>query len=121
VPGLRFVGVHIHIGSQITTPEPLRRAATTLVTLALELVDDGVPLRHIDIGGGLGIAYDGRPTMSQREYLTAAILPELRRGGIPVVLEPGRACSVTPAPLFPASSTSRPTRMDGASRSSMPG
>jgi len=89
-PGLTFVGVHIHIGSQITTPEPLRRAAATLVTLALELRDDGVPLRHIDIGGGLGIAYDGRPTMTSREYADA-ILPELRRGGIPVVLEPGRA------------------------------
>jgi diaminopimelate decarboxylase len=90
VPGLRFVGVHIHIGSQITTPEPVRRAAETLVTLALQLRDDGVPLRHIDIGGGLGIAYDGRQTMTPRDY-AAVILPELRRCGIPVVLEPGRA------------------------------
>src|SRR6187401_1757284 len=64
VPGLRFVGVHIHIGSQITTPEPLRRAAATLVGLALDLLDDGVPLRHLDIGGGLGIAYEGRQTMT---------------------------------------------------------
>jgi diaminopimelate decarboxylase len=90
VRGLRFVGVHMHIGSQITTPDPLRRAATTLVTLARELRDDGVDLRHVDIGGGLGIAYDGRATMTPREY-AAAILPELQRAGIPVVLEPGRA------------------------------
>jgi len=90
VPGLRFVGVHIHIGSQITTPEPLRRAAATLVGLALDLLDDGVPLRHLDIGGGLGIAYEGRQTMTPDQY-AAAILPELRRVGIPVVLEPGRA------------------------------
>ena len=50
-PGLRFVGVHIHIGSQITTAQPLHRAATALTTLALELRDDGVPLEHVDLGG----------------------------------------------------------------------
>ena len=90
VEALCFVGVHIHIGSQITTPEPLRRAAATLVDLALELKADGFSLRHVDVGGGLGIAYDGREVMTAQEY-AAAILPELRRGGIPVVLEPGRA------------------------------
>ncbi len=88
--GLRFVGVHIHIGSQITTPEPLRRAAHALVTLAMELREDGVPLEHVDLGGGLGIAYEGRPMITAAEY-AAAVLPELRRAGIPVVLEPGRA------------------------------
>ena len=88
--GLRFAGVHVHIGSQITTAEPLRRAANVLVTLALELRDDGVPLEHVDLGGGLGIAYEGRPMITADEY-AAAVLPELRRAGIPVVLEPGRA------------------------------
>jgi diaminopimelate decarboxylase len=90
VRGLRFAGVHIHIGSQITTPEPVRRAAETLVDLAIQLRDDGVPLRHVDIGGGLGITYDGRQIMSPAEY-AAAIMPELRRCRIPVILEPGRA------------------------------
>jgi diaminopimelate decarboxylase len=88
--GLRFAGVHIHIGSQITTAEPLRRAAEALTTLALELRDDGVPLEHVDLGGGLGIPYEGRPMISAAEY-AAAVIPELRRAGIPVVLEPGRA------------------------------
>jgi diaminopimelate decarboxylase len=88
--GLTFVGVHIHIGSQITTAEPLQRAANTLVTLALALRDDGVALEHVDLGGGLGIAYEGRPMITAAEY-AAAVLPELRRAGIPVVLEPGRA------------------------------
>ncbi|HZJ31552.1 MAG TPA: diaminopimelate decarboxylase [Vicinamibacterales bacterium] len=87
---LQFVGVHLHIGSQITTAEPLRRAAATLTTLALELRDDGVPLEHVDLGGGLGIAYEGRPMITPAEY-AAAVLPELRRANIPVVLEPGRA------------------------------
>ncbi|HKP66489.1 MAG TPA: diaminopimelate decarboxylase [Casimicrobiaceae bacterium] len=90
VKSLQFVGVHVHIGSQITTAEPLRRAAATLTTLALELRDDGVPLEHVDLGGGLGIAYEGRPMIAPSEY-AAAVLPELRRANIPVVLEPGRA------------------------------
>lgn len=90
VDSLRFVGVHIHIGSQITTAEPLRRAAAALTSLALELREDGVPLEHVDLGGGLGIAYEGRPMITPAEY-AAAVLPELRRAHIPVVLEPGRA------------------------------
>jgi diaminopimelate decarboxylase len=90
VAGLRFVGVHVHIGSQITSAEPLHRAAGTLVALALTLRDDGVPLEHVDLGGGLGIAYDRRPTLTPAEY-AGAVLPVLRRCGLPVVLEPGRS------------------------------
>jgi diaminopimelate decarboxylase len=88
--GLRFAGVHIHIGSQITTAEPLRGAAEALVSLALELRDDGFALEHVDLGGGLGIPYEGRTMITAAEY-AAAVIPELRRCGIPVVLEPGRA------------------------------
>lgn len=88
--GLCFVGVHIHIGSQITTEEPLRRAAHALVSLALELRDDGFALEHVDLGGGLGIPYEGRAMITPSEY-AAAVIPELRRVGTPVVLEPGRA------------------------------
>jgi diaminopimelate decarboxylase len=88
--GLRFVGVHIHIGSQITTAEPLRRAADALASLAIELLGDGVPLEHVDLGGGLGIAYEGRAMITAAAY-AAAVLPDLRRASIPVVLEPGRA------------------------------
>ncbi|HTI44567.1 MAG TPA: diaminopimelate decarboxylase [Vicinamibacterales bacterium] len=87
---LQFVGVHIHIGSQITTLDPLRRAAETLVSLALELRDDGFALEHVDLGGGLGIAYEGRPIIDPVDY-AAAVIPELRRIDLPVVLEPGRA------------------------------
>jgi diaminopimelate decarboxylase len=90
LPGLRVVGVHIHIGSQITTAEPLQRAARALVDLARALRDDGFALEHVDLGGGLGIAYEGRPMITPAEY-ASAVLPELRRAGIPVVLEPGRA------------------------------
>ena len=87
---LKFVGVHIHIGSQITSVEPLARAARSLVTLARELCEDGFTLEHVDLGGGLGIGYEGRPLLTPSDY-AAAVLPELRAIGIPVVLEPGRA------------------------------
>jgi diaminopimelate decarboxylase len=90
VSGLEFVGVHVHIGSQITTADPLARAARTLVSLARELCADGFALEHADLGGGLGIGYEGHPLLTPHEY-AAAVLPELRRIGIPVVLEPGRA------------------------------
>jgi diaminopimelate decarboxylase len=88
--GLHFVGVHVHIGSQITTSEPLRRAAEALVSLALDLTEDGFQLEHIDLGGGLGISYEGPDIISPAEY-AAIVMPELRRIGLPVVLEPGRA------------------------------
>src|SRR4030095_16268388 len=88
--GLQFVGVHVHSASQITTSEPLRRAAEALVSLALDLVEDGFQLEHIDLGGGLGISYEGGVIISPDDY-AAIVLPELRRIGLPVVLEPGRA------------------------------
>jgi diaminopimelate decarboxylase len=88
--GLKFVGVHIHIGSQITTAEPLQRAANALVSLAMDLREDGFVLEHVDLGGGLGISYEGRPMITPEEY-ASAVLPELLRLGVPVVLEPGRS------------------------------
>ena len=77
-------------GSHITTSEPLARAAEVLSSLALELRDDGAPLEHVDLGGGLGISYDGRDIISPAAY-AAAVRPALARVGLPVVLEPGRA------------------------------
>jgi diaminopimelate decarboxylase len=88
--GVQFVGVHVHIGSQITTAEPLQRAAATLVSLAIDLTEDGFNIEHVDLGGGLGISYEGRPMITPEEY-AAAVLPELKRLGVPVVLEPGRS------------------------------
>jgi diaminopimelate decarboxylase len=90
VQQLQFVGVHVHIGSQITTLDPLTRAAESLVSLALQLRDDGFALEHVDLGGGLGIAYEGRSIVQPADY-AGAVIPELRRTGLPVVLEPGRA------------------------------
>jgi diaminopimelate decarboxylase len=90
LPGLEIVGLHIHVGSQITDLEPLRRAATALVVLARELRDDGITIDHLDLGGGLGISYDGSPIPSFQDY-AAALLPVVRDSGLSLVLEPGRS------------------------------
>ena len=88
--GLEIKGLHVHVGSQIVDLDPLRRAAQALVTLAGELRDDGVAIDHLDLGGGLGISYDGRPVPEAKDY-AAALLPVVRDSGVAIVLEPGRA------------------------------
>jgi diaminopimelate decarboxylase len=87
--GLEIVGLHAHVGSQITDLDPLSRAARALVALARELQDDGVHIEHLDLGGGLGVSYDGTPVPSARDYADA-LLPEIRPSGLHLILEPGR-------------------------------
>ena len=87
--GLEIVGLHAHVGSQITNLEPLASAAAALVALARELRDDGIEIEHLDLGGGLGVSYDGAPVPSAHDY-AAAMLPAVRDSGLAIVLEPGR-------------------------------
>lgn len=89
-PSLQIVGLHVHIGSQITKTAPLARASELLSDLALSLLADGVPLQHLDIGGGLGIAYQAGQTVVTPDEYAAAILPAVRRTGLTLVMEPGR-------------------------------
>ncbi len=93
--GLEVVGLHIHVGSQITDLDPLRRAAQAIVTLARELRDDGIAIDHLDLGGGLGISYDGSAVPDAADY-AAALLPVVRDSGLAIILEPGRSI-VAPA------------------------
>jgi diaminopimelate decarboxylase len=88
--GLLPVGVHVHIGSQITTLDPLTRAAEAVTALARELVGDGVPLEQLDFGGGLGISYDGAPVPDPADYVRALVAAA---GDCPlaVAVEPGRS------------------------------
>ena len=88
-PGLQPVGIHVHLGSQIISTEPLLRGASAVVRLARELRDSGIHLDHIDVGGGLGISYDGSKTPTAAEY-AAAILPIVASSGLSIALEPGR-------------------------------
>ena len=87
---VRLVAVHIHIGSQITSVDPLRKAARLLAETSRELQQLGVALEYLDAGGGLGISYDGRDVLSPAEYV-AIVVDEIRNTSLPIVIEPGRA------------------------------
>jgi diaminopimelate decarboxylase len=87
--GVDVVGLHSHVGSQITDLEPLRRAAAALVQLARALRDQGTSIEHLDLGGGLGVSYDGARVPDAAEYANA-LLPIVRETGLSIILEPGR-------------------------------
>ena len=97
-PALRLVAVHVHVGSQITTVEPLRRAAAFLAETAAAFAASGIQLEYLDAGGGLGVAYDDAPAVSAAEYV-AALVAEIRPTGLPIVVEPGRSI-VAPAAVL---------------------
>lgn len=88
-PALEAAGLHVHIGSQITSLEPLRRAAALVVEMARELRHAGVVLEHVDVGGGLAISYDGSPVPSLEAY-GATLVSELRQSSLRLLVEPGR-------------------------------
>jgi diaminopimelate decarboxylase len=89
-PSLRVVGLHVHIGSQITSAEPLARAVAVVADLARDLVSHGIPLEHLDVGGGLGIEYqDNQAVVSPADY-AAVLTPIVRATGLTLLLEPGR-------------------------------
>ena len=88
-PALKLVAIHVHVGSQITTIDPLRRAAAFLAGLAGEVKGLGIDLEYLDLGGGLGISYDGRDVPSADDY-ASALVAEVRGTGLPIVVEPGR-------------------------------
>ena len=99
-PFLRLVAIHVHVGSQITTLQPLQRAASFLAETARELRAGGIALEYLDVGGGLGVSYDQTPTVSAAQYV-AAVVAEVRATGLPIVVEPGRSI-VGPAAVLVA-------------------
>ena len=99
--GLELVGLHSHVGSQITDLTPLTSAAEALVRLSRELRDDGITIEHLDSGGGLGISYDGTPAPTASDY-AAALLPAVKDSGLSIILEPGRSI-VGPAAVLVSS------------------
>ncbi len=90
LPALEVVGIQCHIGSQILDLSALEEAAHELVALARSLAEDGLALRHVDLGGGLGVDYDGSRGPSPAD-LAARVLPILAPLGLTVMVEPGRS------------------------------
>jgi len=98
-PSLALVAIHVHVGSQITTLDPLRRAAALAADVSLELQRQGFPLEYVDLGGGLGVSYDGGAVPTAAEYV-AALVGEVRRTSLPIVVEPGRSIAAAAGVLL---------------------
>jgi diaminopimelate decarboxylase len=86
---IRWQGISAHIGSQIVTPQPFKRALKRLVGYAQELKGQGINLRYLDFGGGLGVRYTSEKIPSRAAY-ARMIVGMVRPLGLHLLLEPGR-------------------------------
>lgn len=89
MPGLETVGVACHIGSQLTDITPMVDAAALLAELVGALTSDGIGLEHVDLGGGLGVDYEGEAPPAPAE-LVAKVAP-LFDEALTLCVEPGRS------------------------------
>lgn len=91
LPNVKIVGMDCHIGSQLTELQPFLDAADRLIVLIEQLKQDGIELHHLDLGGGLGVPYNGEQPPHPSEYV-AALLNKLKAyPELEIILEPGRA------------------------------
>ena len=84
-------GVSCHIGSQILDETPLLEALDKVLALATRLRGEGHAIRHIDLGGGLGISYQAGETAPAIPAFIERLRARLRDSGLTVVVEPGRS------------------------------
>ena len=92
-PNVKIVGMDCHIGSQLTELQPFLDATDRLIVLMEQLKEDGIELHHLDLGGGLGVPYNGEEPPHPAEY-TEALLAKLKNyPNLEIILEPGRAIS----------------------------
>ncbi|RZI90824.1 MAG: diaminopimelate decarboxylase [Pseudomonas sp.] len=89
LPNLEVVGVDCHIGSQLTTLEPFLDALDRLLVLVDRLGECGILLRHLDLGGGIGVRYCDEQPPSAGEYVKA-IRERVGDRDLALVFEPGR-------------------------------
>lgn len=90
LPNIRVMGVDCHIGSQLTRLTPFVDALDRVLALAERLQADGIPIQHLDLGGGLGIRYREESPPSPAEHV-CALLERLRGLPYEILIEPGRA------------------------------
>jgi diaminopimelate decarboxylase len=86
---LEFCGIHCHIGSQITSVKPYVIMAKKLAKMAKDLKANGINLKYINIGGGLGVKYHNEKPPTPKE-LANSVLPILKGLITTLILEPGR-------------------------------
>jgi diaminopimelate decarboxylase len=90
LPHLRVEGIDCHIGSQITETSPFADALDRVLALLDRLEADGIPIHHLDLGGGLGIRYKDEEPPAVGDY-ARVLLQKLKGRAQSLILEPGRA------------------------------
>ena len=91
LPGLEVAGIHMHIGSQVTDLAPFRDAFSLMRELAVRLREERHDIRHLDIGGGLGVPYLSGNNVPPSPHEYARVVREtLGDLGLRICLEPGR-------------------------------
>jgi diaminopimelate decarboxylase len=88
--GIEIVGADCHIGSQLTSVEPFREAIGRMLKLVDRLREAGIAIRHLDMGGGLGIVYDSETPPSHDTY-ARALVDAIGSRELTVLVEPGRS------------------------------
>lgn len=91
LPYVKITGMDCHIGSQLTELQPFLDATDRLIRLIEQLKEDGITLKHLDLGGGLGVTYTDETPPHPSDY-AAALLNKLKGyENLEIILEPGRA------------------------------
>jgi len=91
LPHIYVQGVSVHIGSQLTSLAPFKAAYERVKELVLELRKTGIPLKSIDLGGGLGVPYEAEGSHPPLPLDYGAMVSELFAGfGCEIIVEPGR-------------------------------
>ncbi len=92
-PFLKFAGVHIHIGSQITKPGPFVQAIKKCLLFIDSVSYHGHPVEYLNIGGGLGIIYSNEKPQTAEQFAKVVTPLFKKHGRLKLVLEPGRFVS----------------------------
>ena len=89
---IEIIGIHTHIGSQITETDPFEDAFRKLFSFVKQLKAEGIPLRYLDMGGGLGITYQDEepPPPEDLSQALSRVFPAGERSEFTFVFEPGR-------------------------------
>ena len=88
---IKVTGMDCHIGSQLTELQPFLDATDRLIVLMEQLKQDGIEIKHLDLGGGLGVPYTNEAPPHPADY-AKALLDKLKQyGDLEIILEPGRA------------------------------
>ena len=87
---ITILGIHCHIGSQITRISPFVEALKKVIILANKLKSYGIKIKHLDIGGGLGITYNGEVAPYPSD-LAKELKPLIREYDFTLIIEPGRS------------------------------